>query len=256
MEHNSSNLEKTSVQWLKLLAGLIVVFAMFHWTADALGSDRGQFGVIVGLLIVASLIFAERFLFGKSFKESVEALGLTQPNKIGLLIVIAICVLMFLTIFIFAAATNSTFSFYPEWYWLIPGLFFQAGLAEETLFRGYLFGHIRQKYTFWKAATLAAFPFILVHLILFYTMPLPIAAASIILSIITSFPFARLYELGGKTIWSPAILHFVVQGTVKILVASGESAEIFPIFWIAVCALIPLLVFFVPNHEKDNLSVN
>ena len=133
---------------------------------------------------------------------------------------------------------------------LIPGLFFQAGIAEETLFRGYLFGHIRQKYSFWKATFLASFPFILVHLILLFSLPLPIAIASIFLSVIISFPLARLFELGGKTIWAPAILHFIVQGTVKVLVASGESAESFPMLWIAACAVIPLLVFSVPNNRK------
>ena len=230
-----------------------MIFALFHWTANALGSDRGQFGVLVGQLVVVAIIFAEKILFGKSFKESVKFIGLTRPNKIGLLTVLVICLLMLLAVFIFALATNSTFSFYPDWYWLVPGLFFQAGIAEETLFRGYLFGHIRQKYTFWKAATLAAFPFIFVHLILFYTMPFPIAAASIILSIITSFPFAYLFELDGKTIWSPAILHFVVQGTLKVLVATDESAWLFPFFWMTVCALIPLTAFAVPYLLKAKI---
>lgn len=244
------NLQKNFVQWLKLLVGLIVIFALFHWTATVLGSDRGQFGVLIGLLVVGALTFAEKVLFGKSFKESIKFIGLTRPNKIGLLTVIIICLIMLLSVLVFAFATNSSFSFYPDWYWLVPGLFFQAGIAEETLFRGYLFGHIRQKYTFWKAATLAAFPFILVHLIMFYSLPFPIAAASIILSIILSFPLARLFELDGNTIWSPAILHFVVQGTVKVLVAEGESANLFPLFWIAVCATIPLLVFFVRGRAK------
>ena len=250
MKDHSLNLQENSVQWLKLLLGLIVIFALFHWTATVLGSDRGQFGVLIGLLVVAALIFAEKVLFGKSFKESVKFIGLMRPNKIGPLTVIIICLIMLLSVLVFAFATSSSFSFYPNWQFLIFGLFFQAGIAEETLFRGYLFGHIRQKYTFWKAATLAAFPFILVHLIMFYSLPFPIVAASIILSIIMSFPLARLFELDGKTIWSPAILHFVVQGTVKVLVASGESAELFPLFWIAVCAVIPLLVFFVPHRAK------
>lgn len=147
---------------------------------------------------------------------------------------------------------DSAFNFYPDWYLLVPGLFFQAGIAEETLFRGYLFGHIRKKYSFWKAAVISAVPFVLVHLIMFYSLPFAIAAASILLSVVLSFPLARLFELGGNTIWAPAILHFVVQGTVKVLVASAESAQTFPLFWIAVCAIIPLIVFLLP--EKKNIS--
>lgn len=250
MNNSAAKSKEKSVQWLRLLIGLILVFGIFQWTATALESDRGQFGGLVGLLVVTATVLAEKLLFNKSFKDSIKAVGIRFPNKIGFLTVSGICLLIWLTIFIFALATNSRFDFYPNWYLLVSGLFFQAGVAEEILFRGYLFGRIREKYTFWKAAILAAFPFILVHLILFYSLPWAIAVASILLSILLSFPFARLFELDGS-IWAPAILHFVVQGTIKILIVSGESANLFPIFWMAVCAVIPWIVFVVSNNSKS-----
>ncbi|MBX7174031.1 MAG: CPBP family intramembrane metalloprotease [Pyrinomonadaceae bacterium] len=246
----SDLLKQNSVQWLRLLVGLIVVFALFQWLAETLKSYRGEFGVIVGVIVVAATIFAEKLLFKKSFNESIKTIGLKNPTKTGLLTGIAICVLMLLTIPLFAFATSSTFSFYPNWQFLILGLFFQAGIAEETLFRGYLFGHFRQKYSFWKAALLAAIPFILVHLIMFYSQPFPIALASIILAVVMSFPFCRLFELDGNSIWSPAILHFIVQGTVKVLVVSDESAQIFPLFWIMISAIIPFGGFAAPYFFK------
>lgn len=55
-------------------------------------------------------------------------------------------------------------------------------------------------------------PFVAVHVLLFTYLPLPIAAAATLLSLAMSFPLARLYDLGGATIWAPAILHFVAQG--------------------------------------------
>ena len=238
-----------SVQWLRLSFGLVLVFALFHWTASVLGSNRGEFGIIIGLLVVTATIAVKIFLFNRSLKDSVKDVGLTRPNALGILIAFVISVLMLLTIFVFAIVTDTSFSFYPDWYLLIPGLFFQAGIAEETLFRGYLFGYIRKKFSFWKAAGTAAIPFILVHLIMFYSLPFAIAFASILLSVIMSFPLARLFEFGGNTIWAPAILHFVVQGTVKVLVASGESAQSFQLFWITVCAVIPLLVFLLPGKK-------
>jgi membrane protease YdiL (CAAX protease family) len=237
------------MHWLRLIVGLVLVFALFHWTASVSGSNRGEFGVIIGLLVVGATIAAKIFLFNRSFKESVKEVGLTRPNALGILIAIVICVLMLVSIFVFASVTDSSFSFYTDWFLLIPGLFFQAGIAEETLFRGYLFGHIRKKYSFWKAAVISAVPFILVHLIMFYSLPFAIAFASILLSVVLSFPLARLFELGGNTIWAPAILHFVVQGTIKVLVVSGEDAQSFPLFWIAICALIPLLVFLIPGKK-------
>jgi membrane protease YdiL (CAAX protease family) len=44
-------------------------------------------------------------------------------------------------------------------------------VAEEVLFRGYLFGHLRRGRSFWRAAVLSMLPFVCVHLLLFFTMP-------------------------------------------------------------------------------------
>jgi porin len=134
----------------------------------------------------------------------------------------------------------------PQWHLLLLGMFFQAGIGEETLFRGYLFGHLRNRHGFWQAAAFAAIPFVIVHLILFYSLPWSIATASILLSIAMSFPLSRLFEMNGDSVWAPAIVHFITQAGVKVVAASGEQAWIFPFFWIAVCALVPLIVYAIP----------
>jgi hypothetical protein len=86
-------------------------------------------------------------------------------------------------------------------------------------------------------------PFAAVHLSLFWTMPWPIAIASLALSVVTSFPFAHLFELGGQTIWAPAILHAVIQGTIKVITISGDGSAMFPLIWMAASAVIPMAVF-------------
>jgi membrane protease YdiL (CAAX protease family) len=126
----------------------------------------------------------------------------------------------------------------------LPGLFAQAGIAEEVLFRSYLFGQVRVGRTFWRAAALSMLPFVSVHLILFFSMAWPIALASVLLAVAISFPLAYLFELGGKTIWAPALLHFVIQATVKLLLFS-HGAESFALAWMAASAIVPLLVFTV-----------
>jgi membrane protease YdiL (CAAX protease family) len=126
----------------------------------------------------------------------------------------------------------------------LPGLFAQAGIAEEVLFHGYLFGHLRVGRTFWRAAAASMLPFVSVHLVLFLSMPWPIALASVLLAVVISFPLARLFELGGNTIWAPALLHFVIQATVKIVVFP-HGAQSFALAWMAASAIVPLLVFTV-----------
>ena len=88
-------------------------------------------------------------------------------------------------------------------------------------------------------------PFVTVHLVLFLTMPWPIALAALALSVVVSFPLAWLFELGGSTIWAPALLHFVVQGAVKVVVFDGEAAASFPLVWMAAAATVPMLVLLV-----------
>jgi hypothetical protein len=43
-------------QWGRLLCGLAIVFALFQWLAEALGSDRGQAGLVVGIVVVLAIV--------------------------------------------------------------------------------------------------------------------------------------------------------------------------------------------------------
>ena len=125
---------------------------------------------------------------------------------------------------LFARATATPIAARDGWPLLLPGLLAQGGIAEECLFRGYLFGHLRRERSFWRAAWLSVPPFVAVHLLLFTYMPVPVAAAATLLSLVMSFPLARLYDLGGGTIWAPALLHFVAQAGPKIAVVAGGQA--------------------------------
>jgi membrane protease YdiL (CAAX protease family) len=149
---------------------------------------------------------------------------------------------------IYAAIRGASLAAYPGWLWLLPGLFAQGGVAEEALFRGYLFGHLRRGRSFWHAAGLATLPFALAHLYLLAVLPWPVAIASVLLSTILAVPLARLFELGGNTIWPPALLHFTVQGAVKILEVPGDT--VMPLVWISASALISYLAFYFNGAQR------
>jgi membrane protease YdiL (CAAX protease family) len=239
-------------RWIRLVSGLAAVFALFQWSASAFGSDRGQAGVAIGALITAAICVVERVLFGLPFRALVPALGLGTPDVRGLAVAGAIGLLMLLAVPVFAWATGEAPTFYAGGAWLIPGLFAQAGIAEEVLFRGYLFGHLRRGRSFWRAALLSMLPFMAVHLLLFVTMPWPIAAAALLLAVIVAFPLAGLYELGGGTIWAPALLHFVIQGTVKIVAFPDPWSVRFAVTWMAISAVVPMLVFVRPRGVRES----
>ena len=240
---------RTTPQWTKLVLGLAIVFGFFHWLASVLGSDRGQAGVVVGALVVAATIGIERALFRTPVRQAPHQLGLGRPQAAGLTAAAGACLLLLLVVPAFARYSDTSISILPGAAWLVPGLFAQAGIAEETLFRGYLFGRLRYDRSFWVAASLSMLPFVAVHLLMFVTQPWPIAAASLALALVSSFPLAWLFELGGGTIWAPALLHFVIQGTVKLVVFPDDTASTFAVVWIAASAVVPLGLFAVPGRR-------
>ena len=178
----------------------------------------------------------------------------TRARRVGpgLAVSFGISALLLLVVPIYALVTGSSVTIDAPSLWLVPGLFAQAGIAEEALFRGYLFGHLRHGRSFWRAAGLSMLPFVAVHLLLFFTMPWPIALAALSLSVVLSFPLAHLFELGGSTMWPPALLHFVVQGTVKILNISGRCLVFVPsIVWMASSAVIPMFALLIPRPVEQ-----
>lgn len=114
-------------QWPGMLFGLIVVFALFQWSASALGSVRGEAGVIVGAIVVAATLVAERYLFRKSFREAAKDIGLSRPKRFGLMAAVAVSSMLLLMVPLFLWQSGSSVSLYPNWLALLPGLFLSGG---------------------------------------------------------------------------------------------------------------------------------
>jgi membrane protease YdiL (CAAX protease family) len=231
--------------WLWLACGVLGVFILFQWSATALGSDRGQAGLAVGAIVTAATLIVERAGFSTTWAGAARAVGFGAPGRSAMLVAAAVSVLLLLTVPVYVVATDSRWSMHVHWWQQLPGLFAQAGVAEEVLFRGYLFRSLRAGRSFWRAASLSMLPFVAVHLLMFSTMPWPVAVASLLLAVVISFPMAHLFELGNATIWAPALLHFVVQGTVKSIDVDGGGTPAFPLVWIAASAVVPALAMFV-----------
>ncbi len=233
---------------MRLLLGLALVFALFHFVAARLGSDRGQAGLLVGALVVVATLAAERVLFGVPVATAARDVGLGRPRGRGLLAATGACMLLLLVFPAVASLSGASMAVDSRWGALLPGLFAQAGIAEEALFRGYLFRRVRAGRTFWRAVALSTVPFVAVHLFLFATMPWPVALAAVLLSAIVGAPLAHLFELGGGTIWAPALLHFTIQGAIKLVALEPPVAQL-PVIWMAASAVIPFLVFVVRRRE-------
>jgi hypothetical protein len=239
---------------LRLLGGLAVAFVVLDRAAALTGSTLGQAGLLVGALSVAVTTLVEKLLFPKPLSAVPPSLGFGFARPAGRAVVAALAIGAVMLAFfpLFARATGTPVALRDDWALLLPGLFAQGGIAEECLFRGYLFGHLRQQQrSFWRAAWLSVPPFVAVHLLLFTYMPIPVAAAATLLSLVMSFPLAHLYDIGGRTIWAPALLHFVAQGAVKLAVVPASAQVTLGMGWMAVCALLPWAAFAVRPRVND-----
>lgn len=236
----------TPADWCRLILGLGLVFGLFQWVGSALGSDRGQAGIPIAAIVVVATLAVDVLLLGESPRRVVRHSGFALPARRGIVAAVTASVLLLLVIPAYAVVAGVQFAIYPDWWRLMPGLFAQAGVAEEALFRGYLFRHVREGRSFRDAAWIAAGPFVLVHLLLFVSLPWPIALASVALAAVLSFPLAYLFELDGNSIWAPALVHSVIQGAVKLAIPA-EADSPFPIVWITASAIIPFVVFLNPR---------
>jgi len=155
---------------------------------------------------------------------------------------------------LYAAATGTPMTIRGDWYWLLPGLFAQGGVAEETVFRGYLFRHMRSGRSFWRAALVAAVPFATVHLLLFVTLEPAVAAASLALAVLIAFPLSWLFERSGNSVWPPALIHFVVQGAIKLVEVPDDGMATMAVLWIALSAVAPWALFPVLRPDARQLG--
>lgn len=235
--------------WVKLLIGFAILFAVLQGTAAVFQSMRGEAGLYVAAATLATALLVQRVLFSSDWRKDI-GLGLGIPRARGIVAAIGVSLLALCVIPVFQLMQSGGSAFYPGAAWLAAGIFLQGGVAEEIVFRGYLYGHIRRGRGFWRAALISAVPFAAAHLYLFAVMDWTIALTALALSVALSFPFAKLYEMGGRTIWAPAIAHAVVQGAVKLIVI--EAPE-FPIAWMVV-SLVAMWVVFLISSSADSRS--
>lgn len=230
--------------WGRLLVGVAAVFALFQVLAERTGSMRGEAGLVVCAAVVAAVLLVERVLL----QSAVAARSLGVPRRRGMLAAVGVSAGMLAVFPLVAWLEGGELAIDEDTPRLLPGLFAQAGIGEEILFRALLFAQVRRGRSFWRAVVLSAVPFVGVHLFLFVTLPWPIALASVLLAAVISAPLAWLYELCGGTIWGPALLHFVVQGAIKLI--SIEGAPSLPLIWMAASAVVPFAVFGVRSAPR------
>ncbi len=220
-------------------AAFFVLWMVLDRVAAALGSTRGEYGLLVFAVVLAAAAAAERLLSGGPWRSSVVALGVRAPERRSLRWTMAAAVTMLAFVQIIGVATGSPFDLRADAALLAVGILAQGGLAEELVFRGLLYRRLREYNPAAQATRLAAMAFVAAHLPLFCTLSWAVALASLALAAAMAVPLARLFDEAGGSIWPPAILHATAQGALKLVDGADPRLPALAIAWMALCAVVP-----------------
>jgi membrane protease YdiL (CAAX protease family) len=234
-----------AVELAATFAGFLVLWLALDRGAATLGSLRGEYGIAICLAIVVLALIIESVSARRHLRAALHALGLTNTRRDAFIYALVFCAATLCFFPAFAYATGATMTIRPDAALLAIGIFAQGGIAEEVVFRGYLFRRLRETRSFWRAAAIATIPFAAVHALLFFTLDPMIAAAAFLVSLSMSFPLAWLFERSGNAIWPCALVHAVVQGAIKLVDVGEPHAMPLALAWMAIATLGPWVFFLL-----------
>ncbi|MBV6449374.1 MAG: hypothetical protein MHPDNHAH_00084 [Anaerolineales bacterium] len=227
------------------LIAFVILFALFYGVGLLTKSfDWTWSRILICLATVGGVNIVWSLLKKVSLVQSFRSTGFGAPDWHVVAIAFALSALMLVFFPLYSALTNLTFSLQSDWLWILLGIITGVGIAEESLFRGFVFNYLRGKHAFWKAATLSMLLFGAMHLLLLLWLPIPVAVAAIILSIVASYPMAFLFETSNRTIWAPAILHTTALAT-NLFEIPTELSVLINLLWIGVIVIGLFLAFGV-----------
>jgi membrane protease YdiL (CAAX protease family) len=165
-----------------LQGGLTALVPRLDQTSAALIVTAAMFAVLIGI---------ESWAFRRGVKRAFLALGFSRPNPAALFAAAIITLAMLAFFPLYAVATGTPLILKSDWLWVLLGAIVLNGIGEETLFRGYVYGHLRQAgHSFRRAGVISSLIFGAVHLFLFAGNPFVIAMLATLLAVSAAFPFA------------------------------------------------------------------
>ena len=140
---------KTKIQNLQFLFTFIVLFALFYGTGLlTTNMDWTWARILICFVTVSGVTLAWCLIKKVPLARSLREVGFGPPNwrVMGIVFVLSALMLMFFPVY--SSLANVQLPLHSNWLWVLIGIIAGVGIAEETLFRGYVFNFLRQKHTF------------------------------------------------------------------------------------------------------------
>jgi membrane protease YdiL (CAAX protease family) len=199
---------------LRLLSAAVPVIAVLVAAAFVLPVDFPWLPrqLLLASIGIGGIAIAERTLFRTPASDLARRLGFVGTSNRIVFAALAASLPMWLFMPLAALVSGNPVHIAPDWPVLIAGVLLVNGLAEEIIHRAFFFGRLREHMSFIRAASLGALLFGAQHLYLIATLGSAGGIASVVLALLLAYPLCRIYELGGRSILGPAILHTSSNG--------------------------------------------
>lgn len=232
----------------KVLVGAVPVIAGLVAAAFLIPPDFPL--LLLQLLLfawaVAGIALAEYLLFDRRPTRIIAAMGVVAPRWRAVIVAILVSLPMWLFLPLYGPLVGVLIALNPQWPAILLGVILVNGLAEEVIHRAFVFGHLRRERSFARAATISAVIFALQHTYLLVIIGSIAGSASILLALLLAFPFAFIYEAGGRSLIGPTILHTSSNAPIMLfLTADGAGTVALP-HMAAVLVAIYLSFAFAP----------
>jgi membrane protease YdiL (CAAX protease family) len=222
-----------ALMFLILQAGLTWLAKFLDWTWSALLTTAAMLALALAL---------ERFVFGRPLAVSVRALGWVRASPRAMLVAALIGLAMLAFFPIVTPVWRVPLALRGDWIWLLAGIIVFNGIAEETLWRGFIFGHLRRAgLSFVRAGLVSLVIFTAVHLLLFVQNPFAVALAATLVALVGALPLAYLFERAGFSIWPVSLLH-VATHFIRLVSIPEPQAMTLTVAWLGLLIGMPLLI--------------
>lgn len=230
--------------WLVLL-GAGIMFCILQFGVTFLVSIMDlTWSALVGTAAMLMFVVAfERVVFARRPVEALRALGWGRANPRAVLVAVILSAAMLAFFPIVSLVLGVQVELRGDWLWILAGVIFLNGIGEETLFRGFIFGHLRRAgLSFVRAGLIALVIFTAIHLLLFMQNPFVIALAGTVIALVASFPLAYLFERAGFSIWPTVILHVATHAIRLVAIPEPYSMTVL-VAWLVMQIGMPFLIW-------------
>jgi len=205
--------------------------------------DQTWSALIATAAMVAFAFVFERLALARRPIEALRALGWVRSNLRAVMVAVILSAVMLMFYPIAWLATGTPLALRSDWLWILIGAIVLNGIGEETLFRGFIFGHLRRAgMSFVRTGLIALLIFTMIHLLLFLQNPFVVALAGTMIALVASFPIAYLFERAGFSIWPTVILH-VAAHTIRLVAIPEPYSMMVLVAWLVLQIGMPFLIW-------------